>query len=740
MSTQIVEVALPVPMRRTFDYLVPSDMLSSVKPATRVLVPFGSREHVGVVLDIKTTSDWEPEKLKPIIAILDAANIISDELMSLLRWASQYYCHPIGDVIQTALPSLLRKGATDFEPKEKVWCLADSLKRDESALHGVLDDLKRAKKQRSIIDALAESDLGDKELRDNHSISAAKTLLDKGYIYHENRQLTPSLPWHQTIDVGEKPYANPDQAIAISTINRCDDFSVFLIEGVTGSGKTEVYLQAIESRLEAGKQVLVMVPEISLTPQTVKRFEQRFSIDVGTWHSGMTDNERLLVWHKVRKNEIGLVIGTRSSVFLPFCCLSAIIIDEEHDSSLKQQDGFRYHARDLAIMRAKQLNIPLVLGSATPSFESLNNALNKRYQHLFLHNQAVENLSKSQHLLDLRRQPVTHSLSDYLLERMSHHLSLQQQVMVFLNRRGYAPAVECSNCGYIADCHQCDKPMTLHNTTKQLHCHHCGTIRKTIQQCPSCGSYELITAGVGTEKIEEYLTQVFPDKRIVRIDSDSTRNKSVMAKTLDEIAKGKYDILIGTQILAKGHHFPNLSMVAVLDVDNALFSADFRGSEQLAQLIVQIAGRVGRSSLESEMWLQTYHPDHPVLQELIQNGYGDFARLSLNERQAAHLPPYDKQVLIRAEAQNLGDVNQYLFEVRKLLTDFQGPVVKFKTIGPFPALMEKRGGRFRMQLLLSSAQRQPLHAALHANLAAIEQLKSAKRVRWSIDVDPIDFF
>lgn len=731
----IAEVALPVPLRQTFDYLIPTDNAWTLVPGVRVKVPYGRQEKVGILVAIKSDSQWDTSKLKPIAGVLDGAPVFSESLLSLLHWAATYYLYPIGDALSSALPALLRKGDTPKQPSQTWWRASDPHEEQ------VLTQLQRAKKQKALYQCLLVEPVSEKQLLAEFSKPVLTALYKQGFIQREERPVKPDLSWRESLKVNTRPFASTEQALAISAINSQQGFYPFFIEGVTGSGKTEVYLQAIENQLLDKRQVLLLVPEISLTPQTVDRFKQRFDIEIGLWHSGLTDNERLLVWQRAKSGELAIIIGTRSAIFLPLKWPGMIVVDEEHDSSFKQQDGFRYHARDLAVMRAKSLDIPLVLGSATPSLETLNNALTSKYRHLQLRDKVVRG-SKVQHqLIDIKEQHLDAGLSGYLIERIRKHLTQQGQVMIFMNRRGYAPAIICDTCGHVESCDRCNKPYTFHKTTRQLHCHHCGSTQRQHPACGSCGAQTITTSGVGTEQLEEALARYFPDYQVARIDSDTMRSKKALNQTLAAINQQEYQILVGTQILAKGHHFPNLSMVAILDVDAALFSADFRGTEQLAQLITQVAGRTGRAGSTGEMWLQTNHPDHTVLLDLLHNGYGHFARTALKERQAAQLPPYEFQILIKAEAVNIHDCDHFLHEVAKMFHMEQSlNEAALKVIGPFPALMEKRQGRFRMQLLLSHLHRLPLHRALNKYLASITGLKLAKKVRWAIDVDPTDFY
>lgn len=725
----VVEVALPIPKRQTFEYLVDAADWDRMSAGCRVTAPFGRQSLVGIVVNKKREADYPIDKLKPLSGILDEQSIFPEAMFNLLLWASHYYQHPIGEVFHTAIPALLRKGESSEIPQALYWRV--TVVGAETSL----EELKSAPKQQALLESLQVQSQSDQELRQEFSKAQLTALQEKALI--EDYWSEPAKPqsWQHNLVLGDKPFATPEQGVAISAIKNQSSFHVTLLEGVTGSGKTEVYLQSIEQALTDGKQVLVLVPEIGLTPQTVERFRTRFNVEVGIWHSGLTDRERLLLWQQSSNNELGIVIGTRSAVFLPFQQLAMVIVDEEHDGSFKQSDGFKYHARDLAVMRAKQQNIPLILGSATPSLETLNNALSKKYTHLQLHVRTGTSQHLSYQLIDLRQQALEWGLAPATRKQIYHHLSQGNQVLVFLNRRGYAPALLCHHCGHVEQCQQCDLPYTLHRSKGQLQCHHCGHTKFAPATCQNCGHHDIAPLGLGTEQIEEGLASLFPQFKGIRIDSDAVRGKTRLQEVLNDAASKENQLLIGTQILAKGHHFPNVTLVVVVDIDSALFSADYRSSEQLAQLITQISGRAGRADKAGEVWLQTHHPDHPLLQDLLNNGYGHFARQLLLERQQANLPPQSFHALFRAEATNSQLAHKFLLDVQNISAGHS-----IQKIGPVPALIEKRQGRFRFQLLLQSQTRKALNDCLNHTLPMIEQLDSGKKVRWSVDVDPQDFY
>ncbi len=531
---------------------------------------------------------------------------------------------------------------------------------------------------------------------------------------------------------------NSAQQSAISTILASKDhFQVFLLNGVTGSGKTEVYLQVIDSVIQENKQVLVMIPEIGLTPQTIRRFQERFSVPVIALHSGLTEKQRLQAWIQIRQGKKAIVIGTRSAIFSPFKNLGVIIVDEEHDISYKQQDMFRYHARDLAIMRVHFNNIPIVLGSATPALETFYKAEQAKFHYLSLPERAGNALMPAFTVIDIRNKSLEQGLSQELLGEMKVHLEAGNQVMLFLNRRGFAPILLCHSCGWMVTCKRCDKRMTYYQHTKRLHCHHCESQKFSPKTCESCGYAELIPVGLGTERLELALETHFPNVPIARMDRDNTQRKGAMEALLDGVQSGHYRILVGTQMLAKGHHFPNVTLVGIVDADGGFFSSDFRAIERMGQLLMQVSGRAGRMDKAGKVMIQTHHPDHPLLHQLFKESYEKFAESLLEERAAASLPPYAYFALFRAEAYNLQHATDFLKQVKGLIN----PSGKnLQVLGPIPAPMPRRAGRCRAQLLVQAAVRPQLQNYLKHVIPDIEQISMKHRVRWSLDVDPMEMF
>lgn len=732
MNPVILRVAVPSPLRRWFDYLPPDDIdPTTLRPGIRLRVPFGRRSRVGVLCEIRTDSPLEPERLRPALTVLDREPLLPAAELELLLWAQRYYHHPPGEVLSTALPVLLRQGEAAEIRREPVWQLTDA---GRTALSE--NRLSRAPRQRELCELLSEhpSGLSAERLRAllPNAADAARALAAKQWI--EQVAAEPVLPPTSA----ELPDPTPAQRQAVDAVTGAlGRFEVFLLEGVTGSGKTEVYLQIVQAVLDRGEQVLVLVPEISLTPQLLRRFERRLAVPLAVLHSALGDRERLNAWLATRAGEARVVIGTRSAVFTPLARPGVIIIDEEHDGSFKQQDGFRYHARDLAVMRAYQTGVPILLGSATPALESLDNAARGRYRKLELPDRVGGALHPHVELLDLRRQPLEEGLSPGLLGRVRQHLEQGDQVLLFLNRRGYAPSLICHECGWLGHCEHCDARLTLHLARRRLICHHCGSERALPAACPDCGSVDLRAPGVGTERIEHALARHFPAAGIARIDRDSTRRRGSLQRLLELVHSGQRRILLGTQMLAKGHHFPDVTLVGVIDADQGLFSADYRASERLAQLILQVAGRAGRAERPGTVIIQTHHPDHPLLLRLVNEGYPAFAAAALDERREAQLPPFTCQALLRAEAPQPEPPQRFLTEAAVLGKQLADEV---ELLGPVPAPMERRAGRHRFQLLLQAARRGRLHGFLEQWLDSIGTLPSARRVRWSLDVDPIDLF
>ncbi|PYF79591.1 MULTISPECIES: primosomal protein N' [Marinomonas] len=732
-----IKVALPVPMRTLFDYKVPKAIAlrHELKPGMRVKVPFGKSSRLGVIVALSDTCDWDPEQVKPLTSLQDESPVITAELMALCEWAARYYHHPIGDVIFHALPVLLRKGENAEFRTENWWFTTPQGQSLD------LEQLSRAPRQQDFLKAVQQHPNGLSQ----HAASvldlapaAGKSLEEKGLLRREPRSFNKGGEKHAH-QTQVPPTLNPEQMRATEhLLDYRHQFNVSLLDGVTGSGKTEVFLRVMERLIEEGKQVLVMVPEIGLTPQTLKRFEIRFNTDIVLMHSNMSDRERLDAWLLAASGHAKIIIGTRSAAFIPAPNLGMIVIDEEHDTSYKQHEGFRYHARDLAIKRAQTLNVPVLLASATPSYESLTNALQKRFAWLKLRQRAGNAHIPEMERVDLRGKSLVHGFSEQALASMKLCLERKEQVLVFLNRRGYAPTLMCHQCGWIAACDHCDVNLTVHKRANKLHCHHCDTQKALLHTCPECQSEELFTVGEGTEQIETQLSTLFKDVPILRIDRDSTQRKSAMAKLTQKIHEHDQAILIGTQMLAKGHHFPNVTLVIIMDADAGLFSSDFRGMERTAQLITQVAGRAGRAKKPGHVLLQTYHPDHAAIESLCNLGYEHFAIDGLAERKSLALPPFYHQVIVRAESGNEQEAMQLLSAMRNDLEPHFAKEVYL--VGPYAAIIVRKAGQHRALISIKAANRAPLHQATQMISDWLELSTRQHRIRFAIDVDPLETY
>ena len=732
-SKLFFQVAIPTPIRRLFDYLPPEN--SSAEPCigTRVKVPFGRREVIGMVMGTTTSSSIDSTRLKPILKVLDREPLLPASLLDTLAWASSYYQHPCGEVIATALPVKLRKGEAAEKEKEH-WRIRNPDNKEEQA-----QALVRARRQRDLFQLIARKDIVDEQeiLAAGFDRTLIRKLADKGIICPEKTPRSASKQFRAQVNAQDNTIElNRGQDSALQQINLSEGFNCFLIDGVTGSGKTEIYLRAMAEQLQAGKQCLLLVPEIGLTPQTIQRIEKRFSCPLVVLHSGLTDRERLQAWQEARTGQAGIIIGTRSAVFTPMCRPGMIIIDEEHDASFKQQDGFRYSARDVAIKRAQLEELTVLLGSATPSLESLHNASNGKYTRLVLEQRAGGASPPAITIADISASQLDHGFSELLLSRMEKHLRNGNQVLVFINRRGYAPVLQCQTCTWIAECEQCVAQMTVHARPPSIRCHHCGTVNELPRSCPSCQSNQLHTMGAGTQKLEQYLQQRFGTFPVIRIDRDSTRNKNSLGKLLQLVQQGSPCLLLGTQMLAKGHHFPDVTLVAILDADLGLFSADFRGQEHMVQTIVQVAGRAGRADKPGEVVIQSRHASHPTLVQLENSPYSLFAQHLLTERSAGSMPPFSHLALLQLEATQQSQANSAAIGIHQLVRAMD--TSNIEVLGPIAAPMEKRAGRFRIHLLFKSSSRLDLQRFLRQLCSAIEETRFPRQVRWSLDVDPID--
>ncbi len=724
MAQLIFKICIPHTHRDFFDYSA-----EVVEPCigARVWVSFRKQTRMGVVVGKELRENIQAN-IKSIATVIDDKPLLTGELLVLCQWLCRYYQSPLSEVIPLALPKKYRSGDAFRLPTCDYYHLAMDV---EQAL---LQVSSRAPRQSQLIHFFA-----------SHSAAVSKkTLLQGGFTtaqlhalvarnilaLHTERErpLPPGIQQKAPLSL------NPEQAVAVRTIREhLQSYRCFLLQGVTGSGKTEVYLQVIASVLAAGRQVLVLVPEIGLTPQLLTRFRERFNEPMAVIHSNLNDTERQLAWLWAKEEEVKLVIGTRAAIFTPMPALGLIIIDEEHDTSLKQMDGVRYSARDTALMRAHLRDIPIILGSATPSLESLYNCTLNKYTLLRLRQKALNSKALHYQILDIRNQALQHGLASTSLNMIKEHLEQQNQVLVFINRRGFAPVLLCHQCGWMADCRACDAHLTIHRGQGRLICHHCGLTQLVPVACQQCQSRELVPVGAGTQRVHEFLSTEFPSTTILRIDRDEVRKKKALDASLALINDGNARLIVGTQMLAKGHHFPRLTLVVVIDTDNGFYNQDFRALERLGQLLTQVAGRAGRAEFPGQVIIQTHLPQHPLLNLLIQQGYDAFAQSLLTTRQQAQLPPYHFLTVIRAQGKSQAKLLQFLHAIKEQLHRYD-----MSALGPAPAPLARRAGLHRMQLLVKSPSRKKLSVALTQIREWLTISKITNGIRWSIDVDPMD--
>ena len=729
-----LSVAVPTPIRCLFDYLPEKNVKHGIlQPGLRVSVSFGQRKNItGIIVLIKNKTNHPKHKLKRINHIIDDCPVIHKKHLDLLLWASNYYHYPIGEVIHNALPALLRKNKSIPDYLENFWSL--SALENNNLLS--IKSKKISSVQTKILNyigknriPISEFDLINIFPRVKQSLHA---LEKNGLIKKENKkniELSPKI-------IKRVVKLNEHQKNAVNTIaDSMKKHSIFLLDGLTGSGKTEVYMSVMESVIKHKKQCLVLLPEIGLTPQIIQRFKNRFEVDMAIQHSGLSDIERFKYWQDAKTGKAKIILGTRSAVWVPLKKPGIYIVDEEHDLSYKQRSGFQYSARDLLIVRAKRDGVPIVLGSATPSLETINNAEKNRYTHLILPTRAGAAKKPEYQLLDIQNKKMHGPLSQTLLDEIDKNLKLNNQILLFLNRRGYATTLYCHKCSWKAQCDRCEIPLTYHKSNNRLHCHNCGSSKENIKDCPLCKS-NLLRLGHGTKRIEEVLSKKFPKSNIARIDRDTTQKKDSMDNYLKKMHSGEIDILVGTQMIAKGHHFPNVTLAAIVDADRGLFSTDFRAPERLAQLFIQVSGRTGRGKKKGVVIVQTYNPKHPLFHNLIKHGYNYLAKSLLKERKLSSLPPYSYIALLRVEAHNIKHVKYFIENASmRLKRQSEGVLLLF---GPVPALTEKHSGRFRYQLVIQAKSRKVLHEHINNWLQEIEKMKSSKKVRWSLDIDPLD--
>ena len=734
----IVCVALDVPLPTLFDYTVAEGI--AVATGQRVIVPFGRRQMVGVVMECVAATDMAPERIKPVKQVLHDSAPLSAELLDLLRFCSDYYRYPIGQTVLAALPTRLRSDKPAIGKPDLSYRLSAG-----GAVLDIESFPKRKVVQRRILAKLAEQPCNLAQLK---SLSATagvqlQALVAEGWVESFAGSLLPSTGSGRTANsIQEHVFDNAhtltgEQQQAVDAVTAAQGYACFLLHGITGSGKTEVYVHLMHHMLQRGGQVLLLVPEINLTPQLENYFRSRFPyVNLISLHSGLSEGERLHNWQLAQSGAARIVLGTRLAVFAELPRLTLIIVDEEHDGSFKQQDGLRYSARDVAIFRASRRGVPIVLGSATPSLESYHNAQSGRYRMLRLSGRALaEARLPAVCCININQTVMHHGISENLLREIGQRVARREQSLLFINRRGYAPVLMCGSCGWLSGCKHCAGKMVLHLNDKRLRCHHCGYQLHVPSSCPSCGDADLHPVGSGTQRVESVLRERFPEARILRVDRDSTRNKRAWQIMREQIHANEVDILVGTQMLAKGHDFPALTLVGVLNPDSALYSSDFRAAEKLFAQLVQVAGRAGRADKPGEVLIQTAFPDHPLFRALQTHNFEGWAAEQLAERQMAGFPPFVYQAMLRAEGKREAEVYAFLNQARAAAIGLKQGMEVF---GVVPAALPRRASHIRAQLLIQSAKRKGLQQFLRIWQPLLDGLP-AQKLRWSLDIDPLEF-
>ncbi len=727
MSLKLAEVLLPVALDKTFTY----QLTQPASIGQRVLVAFGSSgKVVGLIVDIRDEDDSAEHDygIKPILRVLDDFPVVNAPWWTLLRFAARYYAEPLGKALKNAFPKRLHESKPLTLPSQTFFSLTAE---GQAAVDADLLPA-RAPRQRRFLHTLAKHQpITACALRAYaFNKSDCDKARDKGYLHEQTRS-----PYCETRPIHPADYAlNDDQRAVIASISATfGRFQGHLIDGVTGSGKTEVYMQLIEQAIKDNGQVLLLVPEIALTPQMLARFTARFGKRVATYHSGMTDSARRDVFLSAMSGDLPIVIGTRSAIFVPMRDLRLLLIDEEHDLSYKQQEGFLYHARDLALFRAQQANINVVMGSATPSLESLYNVELGKLQVHYLKKRATEVELPHIHIVDRRGHSRENVLADKVQQQMRQTLQRGEQVLLFLNRRGFSPVMGCGACDWRSDCPACSVFQTAHVRLRQLCCHHCGHVERLPLKCPKCGDSDIYFMGAGTEKLESQLQQQFPKHRILRLDRDNQTTAKQLDKALARVHAGEVDIILGTQLVVKGHHFPRVTMVCVVDADSALFSSDFRAEERLYQQLIQVAGRAGRERT-GQVYVQSSVPEHAVFHALMRHDYQAYAKTLLAERQHFLLPPFSAVALLKASAREQALVLDYLRAVKQTLSEHAPHI---EVLGPVPLAVEKLNHRYQAQLWLSAGEKKTLQQTLPLLSQIITHFDRSNRFKTVIDVDAV---
>jgi len=724
---KFLKIAINVPIDQLFDYLPNGEPFSIGQYVT---IPFGRRKLIGVIYGISLHSHIHPSKLKSVINV-DPEVIFDTQMLKLLTFVSEYYHYPIGQTIMSVVPSRLKKNLNQLRQFELIYQATEKLTKE------FINQLPaRQLRIRKVAEAILISDMRQTDVM--KLVSNWSECINKLEIYGclKSKIYEPK----EEVSKVEIPSLNDEQKAVINAIKNKKGYQASLIFGITGSGKTEVYMQLIEQLLKESKtQALILVPEINLTPQLENRFRTRFPTKkLVSLHSHLTDIERLDNWRKAKSGEARIIIGTRLAIFTPMPFIKIIIIDEEHDMSFKQQDGLRYHARDVAMVRAKNSNIPIVLGTATPSLESWHNAtrLDNKYNFLKLSYRAVKEASLPEIQTILVNDKTKNGISRVLVDAINDRLKRKEQSLIFINRRGFAPTLFCSSCSWTAECKRCSSKLVVHQKTNRLKCHHCGHDQNIINQCPICASMGLRPLGSGTQKVEEALNKLFPNASILRVDKDTTRTKKSLTLLHDRMNNREIDILVGTQMLAKGHDFPFLTLVGILDADNALYSPDYRAPEKLFSQLMQVSGRAGRSNIAGEVLIQTVFPHNPVFEGVKKNNYEIFAQILLQEREQMGLPPFSFTAILRVESKELKYGEQFINDAAKYAESLSNKVVIYDPVRPS---IERLKGYERFQLFIQANARKDLQNLLRQWTAYLRQYHLANRVKWSIDVDPLEF-
>ncbi len=741
-ATRYASFAIALPLYQVFDYAI--DEQDPTVPGTRYQLPFGHRNKIGILLESADSSVHDLTKIKTASEPLDQRPIVDTHMLSLVRWIADYYLQPVGEVLFHCLPAYLRKGRARNPARIKTWRLT----MPNPATNAECIDLlqQRSPRQFEICEAL----------RGNANGLNAAGLKAVNLNWHaviralEAKQLvewswaSPRATYSASSSASASPaspkvpqLSDEQQRVTQQIESHLQSFVVHLIDGVTGSGKTEIYLRLIASTLGRQQQVIYLVPEIGLTNQLIERVQARFGDCFVTSHSGLTEVQRYQAWEGFSRGDASIMLGTRSSLFSQCPRLGLIIVDEEHDHSYRQQDGVRYHARDVAIKRAQMLDIPILLGSATPSLESIANCTRKTYHRFQLDQRPTQNPPPRIELLEVRENGLKFGCGQQTLDRIEQHLQAAGQVLIYLNRRGFAPVVMCHECSWQAQCQNCDSRLTLHQSVDRLVCHHCGYKQGLPSECPSCAHPTIKHYGIGTEQLEQGLVRHFPETTIMRIDRDVITSREALRSRIEQLKTGEPCILIGTQMIAKGHDYPGITLSVILDADQALFSASYRASERLLQTLYQVAGRAGRGKRKGEAILQTGFPQHPMMLAVAQRDYRLVAQDLLQEREMLGLPPYARVVMFRADGLNLKSAIEKL-EAIKAIISAQQELPNISCIGPIPALMTRRIGRYRAQLCILAADYQRLRGLLARAMPEIQRVSSTQQVYWSVDVDAFD--